>query len=111
MYVCICRQITDNQIRDLCRDGASNMNDLRAKLGVASECGKCGKLAQTIVKEFHKIGSYTNAAQAVLLFVYEFRYPPPLIFDQLLYIEESFGSIFLAMGMGLLIIQFYHLYQ
>ena len=62
MYVCICRQITDNQIRDLCRDGASNMNDLRAKLGVASECGKCGKLAQTIVKEFHKIGSYTNAA-------------------------------------------------
>ena len=62
MYVCVCRQITDNQIRDLCRDGASNMNDLRAKLGVASECGKCGKLAQTIVKEFHKIGSYTNAA-------------------------------------------------
>ena len=62
MYVCICRQITDNQIRDLCRDGASNMDDLRAKLGVASECGKCGKLAQTIVKEFHKMGPYTNAA-------------------------------------------------
>ena len=34
----------------------------KMKLGVASECGKCGKLAQTIVKEFHKIGSYTNAA-------------------------------------------------
>jgi len=62
MYVCICRQITDNQIRDLCRDGASNMTDLRAKLGVASECGKCSKLAQTIVKEFHKTSSYTNAA-------------------------------------------------
>ncbi len=62
MYVCICRQITDNQIRDLCRGGASNLTDLRAKLGVASECGKCGKLAQTIVKEFHKTGSYTNAA-------------------------------------------------
>ena len=28
----------------------------------ASECGKCGKLAQTIVKEFHKTASYTNAA-------------------------------------------------
>lgn len=62
MYICICRQITDNHIRDLCRDGASNMTDLRTKLDIASECGKCGKLARTIVKEFHKTTPYTNAA-------------------------------------------------
>ncbi|MBT7227842.1 MAG: (2Fe-2S)-binding protein, partial [Gammaproteobacteria bacterium] len=43
------------------RGGASYMTDLRSKLGVASECGKCGKLAQTIVKEFHKTAAYTNA--------------------------------------------------
>ena len=61
MYVCICRQVTDNQIRDVCRDGASNMSDLRARLGVASECGKCGKLAQSIVKEFTKTTSFVNA--------------------------------------------------
>lgn len=61
MYVCICRQITDNQIRDLCRDGASNMSDLRVKLGVASECGKCGKLAQSIVKEFNKTATFVSA--------------------------------------------------
>ena len=82
MYVCICRQITDNQIRDLCRGGASNLTDLRAKLGVASECGKCGKLAQTIVKEFHKTGSYTNAAQAALALELEhsFSYSSRLMF-------------------------------
>ncbi len=62
MYVCICRQITDNQIRDLCRDGVSTMTDLRSKLGVASECGKCGKLAQTIVKEFARSTPFVNAA-------------------------------------------------
>jgi bacterioferritin-associated ferredoxin len=62
MYVCICRQITDNQIRDLCRDGVSTMVDLKAKLGVASECGKCGKLAQTIVKEFARSTPFANAA-------------------------------------------------
>ena len=62
MYVCICRQITDHQIRDLCRGGASNMTDLRVKLGVASECGKCGKLAQTIVKECNRSTAYVNAA-------------------------------------------------
>lgn len=62
MYVCICRQVTDNQIRDLCREGASDLTDIRAKLGVASECGKCGKLARSIVKEFSKTASFTNAA-------------------------------------------------
>lgn len=64
MYVCICRQITDNQIRDICRDGASSLTDLRAKLGVASECGKCGKLAQSLVKEYSRSStSFVNAAE------------------------------------------------
>ncbi|MCG8416133.1 MAG: (2Fe-2S)-binding protein [Pseudomonadales bacterium] len=61
MYVCICRQITDNQIKDLCRDGASSMTDLRTRLGVASECGKCGKLAQSIVKEYARSTPFVNA--------------------------------------------------
>ena len=62
MYVCICRQITDNQIRDLCRGGASSMTDIRSKLGVGSECGQCGKLAQAIVNEFNKTATFVNAA-------------------------------------------------
>ena len=62
MYVCICRQITDHQIRDVCRGGASSLPDVRTKLGVASECGKCGKLAQTIVNEYNKTAIFVNAA-------------------------------------------------
>lgn len=61
MYVCICRQVTDNQIRDLCKQGASDLTDVREKLGVASECGKCGKLARSIVKEFSKTANFVNA--------------------------------------------------
>lgn len=60
MYVCICRQVTDNQIRDLCKQGASNLTDVREKLGVASECGKCSKLARSIVREFSKTASFVN---------------------------------------------------
>ena len=60
MYVCICRQVTDHQIRNVCRGGASNFTDVQAKLGIASECGKCGKLAQTLVKEFSKSAGYVN---------------------------------------------------
>ncbi len=52
MYVCICRQITDTQIRELCSEGVVDLHEIRAKLGVASECGSCGDLAQTIVQEF-----------------------------------------------------------
>ena len=62
MYVCICRQITDNQIKDQCRDGASSVNDLRTRLGVASECGKCSKLAQSIVKEYARTTPFVDAA-------------------------------------------------
>jgi len=61
MYVCICRQLTDHQIRDVCRDGVTSMTDLRSRLGVAADCGKCGKLAKNIVKEFAKSTPYTNA--------------------------------------------------
>lgn len=60
MYVCICRQITDTQIRDMCRGGSSSLSEIRAKLGVASECGKCSKHARSIVSEFTKSQPYVN---------------------------------------------------
>ena len=52
MYVCVCRQITDKQIHELCRAGASTMAEVKACLGVASECGKCAGLARAIVSEY-----------------------------------------------------------
>lgn len=59
MYVCICRQITDTQIREECKLGTSRIADLREKLGLASECGKCGKHAMSIVNEFQN-ASFVN---------------------------------------------------
>ena len=51
MYVCICKGITDTQIRAAVEDGASSMRDVRNTLGVASQCGKCGILTREIVRE------------------------------------------------------------
>lgn len=62
MYVCICRQITDQQIRDVCRDGSTKLADVRAKLGVASECGKCGQHARLIISEFAKATPFVSAS-------------------------------------------------
>lgn len=51
MYVCVCRGITDSQISDAVAGGATNLRQVRKTLGVASQCGKCGILAQEIIDE------------------------------------------------------------
>jgi len=51
MYVCLCKGITDSQIRAAIEDGATSVRDVRNSLGVASQCGKCGILAREIVRE------------------------------------------------------------
>lgn len=57
MYVCICRQITDSQIRELCREGNTSIAEVRARLGVASECGRCSRHARDLVSEFSAAAS------------------------------------------------------
>ncbi|MFV8818534.1 bacterioferritin-associated ferredoxin [Haliea sp. E17] len=51
MYVCLCKGITDSQIRTAVEEGASSLREVRAALGVASQCGKCGLLARQIVRD------------------------------------------------------------
>ena len=51
MYVCLCKGITDTQIRAAVEEGASSLRELRNTLGVASKCGKCGILARDIVRD------------------------------------------------------------
>jgi bacterioferritin-associated ferredoxin len=52
MYVCLCKGITDSQIRAAIQDGASSFRDVRKSLGVASQCGKCGMQTREILREF-----------------------------------------------------------
>lgn len=48
MYVCLCRGITDTQIRRAVANGTDRFCDLRRELDLASQCGKCGILARDI---------------------------------------------------------------
>jgi len=59
MYVCICKQVTDKQIKTAIEDGATSMRELRNELGVASQCGQCGSCAKTMLKE-HATDSVTR---------------------------------------------------
>ena len=57
MYVCICKSVTDKQIRRAAAAGADNLYELREGLGVASGCGSCAGAAQEILDEFQSIHS------------------------------------------------------
>jgi bacterioferritin-associated ferredoxin len=50
MYVCLCKGITDRQIRDAVADGAANLQQVRHRLGVARQCGKCACVAKSVIE-------------------------------------------------------------
>jgi bacterioferritin-associated ferredoxin len=50
VYVCLCKGITDRQIRHAVDAGAGSYRAVRECLGVATQCGKCGCLARDIVR-------------------------------------------------------------
>lgn len=51
MYICLCKGITDKHIRNEVANGSDNMRSICSKLGVASQCGKCGNHAKQVFKQ------------------------------------------------------------
>jgi bacterioferritin-associated ferredoxin len=54
MYVCVCKGVREGDIRSLTRaESGLRMRDLRERLGVCSECGKCGSRALGVLRDRH----------------------------------------------------------
>ncbi len=49
MYICLCRGVTDRQIKAAIDNGAQTLSHLRKHLGVAGQCGKCACSAQELL--------------------------------------------------------------
>ncbi|WP_026958715.1 MULTISPECIES: bacterioferritin-associated ferredoxin [Aliagarivorans] len=63
MYVCLCKAITDKQIREAVMEGHDTLTKVREKLGVASGCGKCARTAQQVInQELQNQPSYYEVA-------------------------------------------------
>ena len=41
MIVCVCKAVSDRQIRTAVKGGATSLRDLTRELGVGTCCGKC----------------------------------------------------------------------
>ncbi|NVJ61237.1 MAG: (2Fe-2S)-binding protein [Gammaproteobacteria bacterium] len=53
MYVCLCRGITDSQIKKAVDEGkAKCMRSLSVELGIAGDCGRCGKVAKQLLEQW-----------------------------------------------------------
>jgi bacterioferritin-associated ferredoxin len=51
MFVCLCNGVTESQIRAAASSGISTLEELTDHLGVASQCGQCGELAQMMLRD------------------------------------------------------------
>ena len=49
MIVCVCRRISDHQIREAAAEGAVSLECLQFELGVAMQCGRCADCATRVL--------------------------------------------------------------
>ncbi|MBX7085475.1 MAG: (2Fe-2S)-binding protein [Leptospirales bacterium] len=55
MYVCICKGVTDSQIRRGVQDRRwHNLHDLQNELQVGTACGKCIREARSVMEKAQK---------------------------------------------------------
>lgn len=52
MYVCICNEVTDKEIKNATNTGICSMKDLRDSLNVGTSCGKCSRHAKGLLSEY-----------------------------------------------------------
>lgn len=51
MYVCICRAVPERRIVEAVATGATTLQDLRARTGLGTGCGKCVPQAYQLLRE------------------------------------------------------------
>jgi len=49
MYVCICNQISDKDIKESIQEGATTMRALYKEHNIGSQCGKCCQCAKKLL--------------------------------------------------------------
>ena len=65
MYVCLCHGVTDKAIRQAAAAGAASLAELAQTLRVATCCGKCADMAQTLLEAADRLPQ-TPSAQTLV---------------------------------------------
>ena len=51
MYVCLCKGVTDGDIKTAVKGGCRDMRTLKRTTGLATQCGKCSCHAREVLHE------------------------------------------------------------
>ena len=51
MFVCLCKNVSDRQLKQAVEDGADSWRAVRLKTECATQCGKCACTAKGIVDD------------------------------------------------------------
>lgn len=51
MYVCVCKAITDTQIKRAIDEGVSSRRELFKCLGIGGDCGKCNPQVKELLQD------------------------------------------------------------
>jgi len=51
MYVCLCRGITDQDIKEAVANGAGSYREIRDQLDLGTCCGRCAPEARAIISD------------------------------------------------------------
>ena len=65
MYICVCKAVTEGDIREAVRNGANSVKQLTRELGLGTECGLCvGCANQCLKKALNNSPAVKDAAAA-----------------------------------------------
>ena len=62
MYVCLCNAVKDSEIREAVEQGLTSLEDVSEELGVATGCGCCRELAESLIQEHSQASALGYAA-------------------------------------------------
>lgn len=69
MIVCVCRRISDHQIRKAAANGAHSLECLQFDLGVATQCGRCADCASRVLCEARSANAHPHPQRVISLTV------------------------------------------
>ena len=65
MFVCICKGVTENKIREAIRAGAQSVEEVKHKCGAGTDCGTCILKLYRIVRDQMQAEEAASEQEAV----------------------------------------------
>ncbi len=66
MFVCLCKSVTDHQIREAVDQGVTSFDDMQSHLEVSTVCGACSCEVKQVMEKKLKTELHTRAKEVFL---------------------------------------------